>query len=275
MNQPGYLNLLSAAVDAAIAAGKAIMDVYSSTYDITLKSDASPLTTADLRAHETIKKMLAATEIPLLSEEGREIPWEERSAWDLFWLVDPLDGTKEFISRNGEFTVNIALIKGEYPVAGVIFFPVTGTLYFAAEGLGSYRLYDAVNALEGFDLTSESLVGAAQRLPAGSEDKRLFTIVASRSHMNDETRDYIDQVREKQGDILLISSGSSMKICLVAEGKADIYPRFGPTSEWDTAAGQAIVELADGSMVDALSQERIHYNKKNLLNPYFIVFAKK
>jgi len=249
--------LLTPAIAAAREAGNAVMEVYASDFAVEHKDDKSPLTLADKRSHEIIVKRLSnitGKTIPILSEEGRGIPYEERKNWDYFWLVDPLDGTKEFIKRNGEFTVNIALIQGHRPVLGVIYVPVTETLYYAREGAGAYK---------------ESK-GSTIKLPE-LQTRGRFTIVGSRSHATPELAAFVEEMKKNHGEVDFISAGSSLKFCLVAEGKADVYPRLGPTMEWDTAAGQAIAEQAGVSVIDRETKRPLVYNKPNLLNPWFTV----
>ena len=208
---------------------------------------------------------LNVTKIPVLSEEGNIILYNERKNWSQLWIVDPIDGTKEFIKRNGEFTVNIALIENQKTILGVIFVPVSGELYFSTKEIGSYKV--KVNS-EDYNL--DSLLRIAKKLPIERKDKT-FTIVASRSHMSTETEVYIDKMKKKHGAINLISKGSSLKLCMVAEGKADCYPRFAPTMEWDTAAGQAICEHAGFDVVDWKTKKTMLYNREELLNEWFIV----
>jgi 3'(2'), 5'-bisphosphate nucleotidase len=270
-------SLLIEAVLAAIKAAEAIMEVYGSGFSVELKEDRSPLTLADRRSHEIITgrlKSLQACKIPILSEEGRDIPYSERKTWGYYWLVDPLDGTKEFIKRNGEFTVNIALMRRNRPVMGVILVPARDILYFAAEGEGTFKISDTSWIKNG--ITFEGLKVKAQRLPVKAEiNTKTFTAIASRSHMSDETKSFLDSLKKEHGEIEIISAGSSLKFCLIAEGAADIYPRFAPTMEWDTAAGQAIVEQAGGAVLQHESGEAVRYNKENLLNPWFIVRQSK
>jgi 3'(2'), 5'-bisphosphate nucleotidase len=266
-------NLLTDAVIAAKEAGGTILGVYGSEFGVEQKKDSSPLTLADKRSHEIISGHLSKSGnpvLPVLSEEGRDIGYAERRSWEYYWLIDPLDGTKEFVRRNGEFTVNIALMQKDRPVLGVILVPVTGMLYFAAEGKGSFKIPDVTWIREG--ISFHSLQSRAVRLSgrkAGTS--RGFTAIASRSHLSDETKSYLDELGTEHGAIDIISAGSSLKFCLIAEGEADIYPRFGPTMEWDTAAGQAIVEQAGGSVLLHDSGTALIYNKENLLNPWFIV----
>jgi 3'(2'), 5'-bisphosphate nucleotidase len=208
---------------------------------------------------------LRKTGIPVLSEEGRDISYEERKKWEKLWIVDPIDGTKEFIKRNGEFTVNIALVVNQKSLLGVIFVPATNDLYFSVKELGAFKV--SVD-LENYDL--ENLISDANKLPLERDDKT-FTIVASRSHMSAETADYIQEMRTKHGKVKLISKGSSLKLCMVAEGLADCYPRFASTMEWDTAAGQAICEHSGFQVINWFTKENMLYNRKKLLNNLFLV----
>lgn len=257
---------LHIAITAALEAGKVILGIYhSDDFEVELKEDNSPLTKADIASHNTITSHLNATNIPILSEEGKSIPYDIRKEWKQLWIVDPIDGTKEFIKRNGEFTVNIALIVNQRPVLGVIFIPVSGDLYFSTRELGAFK----VNLnLDDFDL--ETIINSAQKLPFQRADK-IFTVVASRSHLSKETEAYINNLRQKHGAINLISKGSSLKFCMVAEGTADYYPRFGPTMEWDTAAGQAICEHVGFELMDWITKKPMQYNRAQLLNNWFLV----
>jgi 3'(2'), 5'-bisphosphate nucleotidase len=277
--KPYQLNdhLLTALL-ASKKAGLAILKVYKQDFDVSYKEDHSPLTLADQRSHDIIVDHLtdsSGKSLPILSEEGKGIEY--------FWLIDPLDGTKEFIKRNGEFTVNIALIYQHRPILGVIYAPVNNVFYFASDGFGSYRLKNdnAFELLEGkaSEIERESvlkeIIKQSDRLPC--YDKPLdthdsqFVIVGSRSHPSKEFEAFVKTMRKQHSKVEVISSGSSLKLCLVAEGRADIYPRLGPTMEWDTAAGQAIVEQANGSVLNYETGEPLQYNKKNLLNSWFIV----
>lgn len=263
-------HLLEIAINAAIAAGNEIMRHYDKPFEVYYKSDDSPLTIADRSAHAVIAEAVKITEIPLLSEEGKHHPFEERKLWKRLWIVDPLDGTKEFIKHNGEFTVNIALVEGNKPVLGVVYCPTLKTLYF-----GSIHLKKAFKLI--LNDNSASLGEMLQRaalLPI-EQKKELLTIVASKSHLNPETSEFIDQLKQQHGEINLVSKGSSLKFCLVAEGAADIYPRFAPTYEWDTAAAQAVVEMAGGEVINAETFFPLSYNKENLLNPGFIARRKQ
>ncbi|GAA0485399.1 3'(2'),5'-bisphosphate nucleotidase CysQ [Salinibacillus aidingensis] len=256
-------------MDITLKAGKEIMEVYQEEFDVEHKDDHSPLTIADKRSHETIMKELkvAYPEIPVLSEEGAEIPYDERSDWDKFWLVDPLDGTKEFIKKNGEFTVNIALIEGSYPTMGVIYAPALDTFYFGKEGLGAFKLEEAS---ESKAENETDLVEQSEQLPNVKESD-VINVVASRSHMSDDTQAFIDELKKGGQQVDVVSAGSSLKFCLVAEGKADYYPRYAPTMEWDTGAGQAIVEASGGTVLRHEDQERFYYNRENLRNGWFLV----
>ncbi|GAB4314842.1 MAG: 3'(2'),5'-bisphosphate nucleotidase CysQ [Bacteroidales bacterium] len=261
-------SLLSLSIQAALEAGKEILTVYSgSDFEVDFKSDNSPLTLADRRAHQAIVNHLNKTSFPVLSEEGRSIPYEERSGWKTFWMVDPLDGTKEFIKRNGEFTVNIALIESGIPVMGVIYVPVKRTLYFASSDTGSCRV-EEVAADDQRSL--EELRKAGQKLPV-KNGKSSFVVVGSKSHMTPETETFIGEIRKEHPEAEILSRGSSLKLCMVAEGAADIYPRFAPTMEWDVAAGHAIARFAGKKVFRHDTGEELRYNKENLLNPWFIV----
>jgi 3'(2'), 5'-bisphosphate nucleotidase len=240
----------------AVEAGDRILDVYESEFAIEHKDDKSPLTAADLAAHKTIVAGLTALtpQIPVLSEESAKIPFSVRSSWTRYWLVDPLDGTKEFIKRNGEFTVNIALIDRGCVTLGVVYVPVTRLTYYACAGGGAFK-QEAGQAAKPIHVTA----------PAAAP----LRVVGSRSHSGDSLLRYLDNL----GAHDMVSMGSSLKFCLVAEGKADIYPRLGLTSEWDTAAAQCVVEEA-GGRVTGLDMQPLRYNTKDpLLNPHFFVFG--
>ena|SRR5690554_3187181 len=258
--------LIEVAVTAAYNAGRKILEVYDTAFNVEHKEDRTPLTLADKKAHEVIVEHLDQTKIPILSEEGRSIEYNERATWKRFWMVDPLDGTKEFIKRNGEFTVNIALIENGISVSGVIYVPVSGDLYFAISGKGSYKIENFSNP----NATIAEWIGAAKKLPTHTSNKT-FTVVGSRSHKSPETSIYMQGLSEEHGELSIVSMGSSLKICLVAEGAADIYPRFAPTMEWDTAAGHAIAKEAGKEIYDQTTGKTMIYNKENLLNNWFIV----
>lgn len=256
---------LNTAITAAIAGGREIMEVYKTDFQVDQKADESPLTEADRRAHEAIKKHLETMGAPLLSEEGSEIPYEERKEWGAFWMVDPLDGTKEFVKRNGEFTVNIAWIEAGVPVMGVIFVPVLEELYVGWMGKGAYWL-KTNRAHSWAEIQHEGT-----SLPKPATEDQAFTVVGSRSHMSPETEAFMNGLKEQHGEIDVLSRGSSLKLCMVAEGKAQVYPRFAPTMEWDTAAGHAICSAAGFRVTHHNADTELQYNKPNLLNPWFIV----
>ncbi len=270
-----HTDLLIHVIKAAILAGNEILKVYNTDFAVEHKSDSSPLTIADQRSHNLIVEHLGAFNLPILSEEGRDVPYSTRKAWDRFWLIDPLDGTKEFVKRNDEFTVNIALIEAGHPVLGVIFVPVSGDLYMGAAGFGSYRLSDdeiIASFSSGAEIPSlDRITGNAQRLPDVRMAHSSYTIVGSRSHATPELQAFIEEKKAEMHAVDFISCGSSIKLCAVAEGRADIYPRLGPTMEWDTGAGQAIAENAGATVLHYDSNEPLAYNKPNLLNPWFVV----
>ncbi len=258
----------SLAIQAAIKAGDAIMEVYGTNdFGVEAKEDESPLTIADKRAHLIIVDMLDQTSIPILSEEGSQTPFEERSAWTRFWLVDPLDGTKEFINRNGEFTVNIALVEGGKSTFGVVYAPVLEELYVGIPGRGAYRCRKRKNFHQALDY----LLQFSDSLPMAEPSPKLFRVVASRSHYNEETKSYVESLDTGGREISLVNKGSSLKLCMVASGEADIYPRLGPTMEWDTAAAHAVVKASGKNVYKADNGKELTYNKENLLNPYFVV----
>jgi 3'(2'), 5'-bisphosphate nucleotidase len=263
--------LLLRSIFAAVKAGKAILEVYGTDFDVDIKADKSPLTQADRKSHEIIMGDLSNTGIPILSEEGRKIAYAERASWNPFFLVDPLDGTKEFVKRNGEFTVNIALIEERVPVMGVIYVPVKDWLYFAGPGIGAFKLEGADAPLGDGKVDLPALMEKGKMLPVPKDADRPYTIVGSRSHANPELEAEIEKRRKQHGEVEFISAGSSLKLCLVAEGAADLYPRTGPTMEWDTGAGHAIALLSGAEVVEFDSGQPLKYNKENLLNPWFVV----
>ncbi|MDD3569117.1 MAG: 3'(2'),5'-bisphosphate nucleotidase CysQ [Bacteroidales bacterium] len=270
IEQAELKHLLYIAINAAVRAGALIMQVYNSDdFQVNLKSDATPLTLADRLANDEIVKALMKTRIPVLSEEGRNLLYEERKGWEYFWLVDPLDGTKEFIKRNGEFTVNIALVFQGYPILGVVYVPVLNQLYFSLSGLGSFRVNSISTPIEGQEQI-DSFITNSEKLPLTSSGST-YVVVASRSHPTPETQAFIDKVLKEKGNVEIISRGSSLKICMVAEGFANIYPRFGTTTEWDTAAGQAVAEGAGCLVLSLDDGKRLAYNKENIENPWFVV----
>jgi 3'(2'), 5'-bisphosphate nucleotidase len=250
--------LLEPVGEIARRASGRILDIYDADYAVAEKQDRSPLTDADMASHRCIVEGLRelTPELPVLSEEAKTLPFAERSTWRRYWLVDPLDGTKEFIKKNGEFTVNIALIDGHEPVLGVVHVPVTNTGYHAARGAGAFRKAPEDDA--------------PVRLQTRETDAKSLVVSGSRSHGGEALERFVNSL---PGEVEFIAKGSSLKLCLVAEGLADIYPRFGPTSEWDTAAAQCVVEEAGGVVVD-LDFRRLTYNaKEDILNPFFLVIA--
>ncbi|MDQ0160543.1 3'(2'),5'-bisphosphate nucleotidase CysQ [Alkalibacillus salilacus] len=253
----------------ALDAGREIMEIYKKDFDVAYKEDESPLTIADEQAHAVIEKGLRHhfPMTPILSEEGDDITYSERKEWDQFFLVDPLDGTKEFIKKNGEFTVNIALVDGDYPSVGVIYAPALDILYVGIIGEGTYKLSQASEAnIE----TKDDMKNLSQTLPL-ELTRDSVRVVASRSHMSEETEAFIEELKAENGEVETVSSGSSLKFCLVAEGEADYYPRYAPTMEWDTGAGQAIVEAVGKTVVRYEDDERFYYNRENLTNGWFLV----
>lgn len=264
-------DLILSTLQLALNAGKAIMEVYTSHFGIEYKSDNSPLTLADKRSHSIIFEGLSTTGLPVLSEEGVLTDYTIRKNWSLYWLVDPLDGTKEFISRNGDFTVNIALIDNQKPVFGVVYAPDSGVIYWGSES-GSYRM-----ELEKYTISSlndTNIQQFAESLPLAVCHEN-YIVLGSKSHMNLETEAYINKLRLSFPNLTFYSRGSSLKFCVLAEGNADSYPRFGPTMEWDTAAGHAVALYAGCSIDEVDTNLPLLYNKPSLLNPYFIAQQKK
>ena len=249
-------------VKIAKDAGKAIMEIYNQDFGVEFKSDSTPLTIADRKANEIIVTALnqlpvnsfLQQNIPILSEEGRKVPFDERKNWEYFWLIDPLDGTKEFVKKNGEFTINIALIYKDVPIIGVVYSPALNVCYWAKRNEGAFK--------------------DGEKLPIKANRQRdVYKIVASRSHMSNETKDFIEAI-DTDKEKVIISIGSSLKICLVAEGEANIYPRLSPTMEWDTAAAHAIVNESNALFNKYIKNgpyQKHLYNKKNLLNDWFVV----
>ena len=263
-------NPLHLAITASIHAGKAILDIYNKPeFESQLKNDQSPLTEADLNASKIINNYLIDTPYPIINEEIKNKDYAERKMWETCWIVDPLDGTKEFIKRNGEFTVNIALCKNGAPILGVIYVPVSRELYYA--DVTSQSAFKTTLD-DNHQFTSE-ILNEDDRIFPSRPNKSLLRVVGSRSHMNDTTLDYINEAENKYQKVEIVSKGSSLKFCLVAEGKADVYPRFAPTMEWDTAAGQAICKAAGLKVISRETNKELEYNKEYLLNPHFIVSA--
>ncbi len=259
------METLNNAITAAIKAGERIMEIYQmEDFDIALKSDDSPLTIADNEANDIIMTFLEKTAHPIISEENKQTEFSTRKDWGSCWVVDPLDGTKEFIKRNGEFTVNIALVENGVPVLGVIYVPVTKVLYFTKDKK-SYKITVADPLM-----TFQDIVKQSKQINVASSITEPVKIVGSRSHLNEDTENFINEIK-KDKEVEIVSKGSSLKFCLVAEGTAHYYPRFAPTMEWDTAAGQAICQAAGGKVINQETQKPLLYNRENLLNPYFLV----
>ena len=263
-------NLLTYAFNAAVRAGAEIMKVYndSEEYDVEVKNDNTPWTVADRLAHNKIKEVLGETRIPVLSEEGREMLFDERKNWDMFWLIDPLDGTIEFLKRNNEFTVNIALMADNVCIVGIVYVPYLGKLYFAERGCGA-KLLEEITPTEDAAYTNEDIRAHAKSLPLYTDAHDKFRIAVSRSHQTAETADYIDKMRNIHPEIEVIEQGSSYKFCLLAEGSIDYYPRTTSTYEWDTAAAELILTESGGKVHSLPDRQPLRYNKENLHNPWF------
>ncbi|QDO93221.1 3'(2'),5'-bisphosphate nucleotidase CysQ [Formosa sediminum] len=258
---------LKIAIEASLKAGEVIMQVYDTAFNVELKDDKSPLTEADKKANDIINSFLIPTEIPIISEENKQTDYNIRKTWETCWIVDPVDGTKEFIKRNGEFTVNIALVTNGKPVLGVIYVPAVKTLYYA--DVNTKKGFKVV--LDSHNSTLDFILEHATPLQPKKANSNPVQVVGSRSHMSQDTLDFVDTLKEKGSDVEIVSKGSSLKFCLVAEGNADVYPRFAPTMEWDTAAGQAICNAVGVEVISKDTEKGLLYNKENLLNPYFLV----
>jgi len=266
MEKSDTIKFIIKSIEAAIKAGEEILNVfYSSDFDVEYKSDNSPVTVADIRASKKIEEILSGFNLPFLSEEEDIPSYKIRKNWDRFWMVDPLDGTKEFVNRRKDFTVNIALIENNYPVMGVIYIPVEKTIYYGAKGYGAFKgVCDS-------DSDPEDIIKSA--IPIPFEHKReKYNVVGSRSHLTPETKAYFEKIKEEIGadNVEIIIRGSSLKMCVVAEGKADLYPRLSHIMEWDIAAGHAICEAA-GCTVTQWNGSRLVYNKESFYQPWFIV----
>lgn len=272
-----FQDFLHQAIIAAVRGGDEILEVYETDFNVELKEDKSPVTKADKKASEKISKILSPLNIPVLSEEDDQVDFATRKNWQKLWIIDPLDGTKEFVKRNGEFTVNIALVEDHVPVLGVIYSPVFKDIYFAAKGIGSFKInrHDFIPFIEDINHSSlENLFRVAKKLPLKS-DRKNYVVVASRSHMSSETYYHIEDVKNHHKDVEIVSTGSSIKLCWIAEGVADEYPRFGPTMEWDTAAGHAILIEAGCDLIDCKTNESMLYNREIMLNNWFIAKRRK
>ena len=263
--------LLPEQFNAAVRAGAAIMRIYknSDDYDVELKSDHTPITIADRMAHNTIKESLGRTRIPILSEEGRQMLYDERRNWELFWLVDPLDGTVEFIKGNNEFTVNIALMENNICISSVVYVPYHNKMYIAERGRGAWVMHDVVPDSEA-SYSYEQIYTNIVRLPLSDSSHPHYRVAVSRSHQTPETHAHIDSLRLLHPDLEIIEQGSSYKFCLLAEGVVDYYIRTTTTSEWDTAAGELILHDSGGITLSYPAGEALRYNKEELDNPWFI-----
>ncbi len=267
-----YKELLDKTIKAAVLAGDEILKIYETNFAVEYKEDNSPITLADKNASNKIINELKHFNIPFVSEEEEEISFETRSQWNKLWMIDPLDGTREFVRRNGEFTVNIALIEDNLPTLGVIFSPVFKDLYFSAKGLGAFKInrHDFIKMHDAFTTCNlQEILLVAKKLPIVT-NRNNYVVVASRSHLSPETFAHIENLKRMHNEVEIITTGSSIKMCLVAEGIANEYPRFGPTMEWDTAAGQAILQEANCSLMNFETNEPMLYNRPVLTNNWFI-----
>ena len=259
---------LKIALQASLKAGKAIMEIYDApNLQVEYKDDYSPLTLADKKSNEIINSYLKPTLIPVISEENKRIDFRIRKNWETCWIVDPVDGTKEYIKRNGEFTVNIALVTKASPQLGIIYAPAIKTLYFS--DVSQKKSFKAV--LDSHETEIDEIMSKAKVLKPHQSSLKQVKVVGSRSHMNNDTLHFVNNLKLAYKHVEIVSKGSSLKFCLVAEGLADVYPRFAPTMEWDTAAGQAICNAVGVKVIDQSTNEPLLYNKENLLNNYFLV----
>lgn len=255
------------AIEASIAAGKEILKIYNENFKVELKRNNSPVTAADKKANLIIGSYLQKIGIPIISEESKPTKFSERKHWKQCWIIDPLDGTKEFIKRNGEFTVNIALLENNMPTFGVIYAPVQRNLYYSHVPTGkAYKTWLNVDhEIDGV------LFDSKDEIFPSTITKKIIKVIGSRTHMNKRTTEFIEKLKTQYGQIKIVSKGSSLKFCLIAEGKANIYPRFAPTMEWDTAAGDAICAGVGLSVISSKTNQALTYNKENLLNDSFVV----
>jgi 3'(2'), 5'-bisphosphate nucleotidase len=270
-------DLLRVAMTAALDGAREVLDVYRGPFEVKCKDDSSPVTAADHKSQAAILAKLRREfpGIPVLSEEGAHADYELRSLWPVCWLVDPLDGTKEFVRRNGEFTINIALVQDGSPRLGVVYVPLAAMMYWGSTA-GAFRAVVPAGAEEPEERAQEvafALGAGATPLPLATQSADTVSVVVSRSHADQATADYLRRLEARGRPVLSLAAGSARKTCLLAEGVADVYPRFGPTMEWDTAAGQAILEATGGRMVDVRTRERLAYNKPTLVNPPFVGLA--
>ncbi len=262
--------LLPCAFNAAVKAGAEIMKVYKKPddYIISMKLDRTPITVADRLAHDTIKEELGSTRIPILSEEGREMLYDERRNWELFWLVDPLDGTVEFIKGNNEFTVNIALMENNISIGAVVYVPYLRKMYTAWRGQGSY-VVENVAADAASEYTALQIRALGRRLPLAECSHPNFRVALSRSHQTADTAAYVEMMRRRHPDLEIVEQGSSFKFCMLAQGSIDYYPRTTNTYEWDTAAAELILAEAGGTTHTLPDKQPLTYNKEELQNPWF------
>ena len=269
-NNWSHQELLKLAVTAAIKAGEEILRIYNTDFEVETKADDTPVTIADKTSGQCISKILEETQIPIISEEEDICDYSIRKNWHQVWIIDPLDGTKEYIKRNGEFAVNIALVEDNKPVIGIIYAPVSHDIYFATTELGSYKItqHDLIYELTKKNIV-DNLLEFGRKLPIQKAPKT-YTLVASRSHLSKDVNDRIAQLKKIYGEVDIISVGSSIKQGWVAEGKAHEYPRYGTTMEWDTAAGQCILEMAGCQLLDLETNLPMIYNKPNMKNNFFV-----
>jgi len=258
--------LLLLAIRVSLQGGQEILDVYKTKFVVDHKEDNSPLTLADQKSHDIIFSGLSESVYPIMSEEGVELEYEARKRWSEYWCVDPLDGTREFVKRNGEFTVNVALIRNESPILGVIYVPVQDLLYAAADGK-AYLIKQANTSFKAKNFSLDKFILSAED---STQDTSSYKVLISRSHLSKETEKYVDQLKKDHNNLEFLSAGSALKFGWLAEGKADLYPRFSPCMEWDTAAGHAILKTLGKNIYSYPSGEELRYNKINLVNDWFI-----
>jgi len=258
---------LKTALEASLKAGEVIMQVYNTAFKVEQKDDKSPLTEADKKANDIINSFLLPTGINIISEENKQTDYSIRKNWSKCWVVDPVDGTKEFIKRNGEFTVNIALIENGRPLLGVIYVPAVNTIYYA--DVKTQKAFKVI--LNQHNTSIEEILKNSEEIKPRQDGSKMVEVVGSRSHMNRETLNFIEALKNEGKEVDIVSKGSSLKFCLVAEGSADVYPRFAPTMEWDTAAGQAICNAVGVEVISKETNAPLLYNKRDLLNPWFLV----
>lgn len=266
-------HLLSMAVRAAMNAGSEILDVYcQSEVEVEHKKDNSPVTKADIRAHAVIEAILRETNIPILSEEGIHLPFEERNNWQTLWIIDPLDGTNEFVAKSGDFCVNIALVDSGEPILGVIYSPTRDTVWFGAKDLNAYKIENVSTVID--DFSFETLQQNGIKMPFNATGNQ-YIVLVSRSNLNEATKTFIETLKTEYKELTLAHIGSALKFCVLAEGAANLYPRYATTSEWDTAAGHAILKSLGGDVLQKDSNIPLMYNKANLNNPGFVAYLKK